>query len=140
MESLGQKDTNPPRPLRFMFKIEKPAPRPSTPSVPEIKVDEIIWNKVNLITLGYCTFFLNLQKIQNEGEVAVMHLQRLIRGRAMQVMMYESRKQRQLLINELRSTHALTKEERADKRRQMLTIRTNQTRHEYLQHQVGRLL
>ena len=67
-----------------------------------------------------------------------MHLQRLIRGRAIQAMMFESRKQRQLLINELRSTHALTKEERAEKRRQMLTIRTNQTRYEHLQYEVCR--
>lgn len=66
-----------------------------------------------------------------------MHLQRLIRGRALQTMMYESRKKRQLLINELRSTHALTKEECAEKRRQMLTIRTSQTRYEYLQHEVS---
>ncbi|KAH9277527.1 hypothetical protein ECG_09769 [Echinococcus granulosus] len=111
MDSLGAKNITPPKPLRFLFEIEKPVPRPSTPSVPEIN------------------------RVRDAGEVAVIHLQRLIRGRALQTMMYESRKKRQLLINELRSTHALTKEERAEKRRQMLTIRTNQTRYEYLQHE-----
>ncbi|KAL5104281.1 Cilia and flagella-associated protein 91 [Taenia crassiceps] len=111
MGSLGTKNVNPSRPLRFLFKIDKPAPRPSTPSVPEI------------------------DRIRDEGEVAVLHLQRLIRGRALQTMMYESRRKRQLLVNELRSTHALTKEERAEKRRQMLTTRTNQTRYEHLQHE-----
>ncbi|VDK21899.1 unnamed protein product [Taenia asiatica] len=111
MDSKGTKNINPSKPLRFLSKIEKPAPRPSTPSVPEI------------------------DRVRDTGEVAVMHLQRLIRGRALQTMMHESRKKRQLLINELRSTHALTKEECAEKRRQMLTIRTNQTRYEYLQHE-----
>ncbi|VDM32181.1 unnamed protein product [Hydatigera taeniaeformis] len=116
MVSLGMKTINPPKPLHFLLKIEKPAPRPSTPSVPEVDVGVIT-------------------RVRDAGEVAVMHLQRLIRGRALQTMMYESRKKRQLLINELRSTHALTKEERAEKRRQMLTIRTNQTRYAYLQHE-----
>ncbi len=52
----------------------------------------------------------------------------------MQTMMYESRRKRQLLIDELRSTHALIREDRAEKRRQMLTIRTDQTRFQYMQH------
>ncbi|CDS35418.1 hypothetical protein EmuJ_000278200 [Echinococcus multilocularis] len=116
MDSLGANYISPPKPLRFLFEIEKPVPRPSTPSVPEIN------------------------RVRDAGEVAVIHLQRLIRGRALQTMMYESRKKRQLLINELRSTHALTKEERAEKRRQMLTIRTNQTRYEHLQHEVSKKL
>lgn len=66
-----------------------------------------------------------------------MQLQRMLRGRAMQTMMYESRCKRQLLIDELRSTHALIREDRAEKRRQMLTIRTDQTRFQCLQRQAG---
>lgn len=75
----------------------------------------------------------------DDREIAVLQLQRLLRGRAVQAMMFESRSKRQLLIDELRSTHALVKEDRAEQRRQMLTIRANQTRHEALEHEVGPL-
>ncbi|KAM7540560.1 hypothetical protein Aperf_G00000047050 [Anoplocephala perfoliata] len=105
------KDLKVPKPLRYLSEIERSAPRPLTPSVPEIN------------------------STRDEGEVAVIKLQRMIRGRTFQTMMYELRRKRQLLINELRSTHALTKEERAEKRRQMLTARSNQTRFEHLKYE-----
>lgn len=60
----------------------------------------------------------------------------MIRGRAVQTTMYEFRQRRQLLIDEIRSTHALIKEEQAEKRRQMLQIRTDQTRFENLIYEV----
>ncbi|XP_075053579.1 cilia- and flagella-associated protein 91 isoform X2 [Mixophyes fleayi] len=71
------------KPLRFLQKIEKPVPRPATPRVqgPE-EGDE-------------------------ERELAVIFLQKLIRGRAVQNMMFEGKEKRVELIRELRTTHAL---------------------------------
>lgn len=71
------------KPLRFLQKIEKPIPRPPTPSV-EVP-----------------------DQMEEEKELAVIFLQQVIRGRAIQNMMYEGKEKRQELINELRSTHAL---------------------------------
>ncbi|KAM4702446.1 cilia- and flagella-associated protein 91 [Discoglossus pictus] len=73
----------PEKPLRFLEKIEKPPPRPETPKVQEpIEGDE-------------------------ERELAVIFLQKLIRGRAIQNMMFEGKEKRLELIRELRTTHAL---------------------------------
>uniref|UniRef100_A0A5K3EHA8 Cilia- and flagella-associated protein 91 n=1 Tax=Mesocestoides corti TaxID=53468 RepID=A0A5K3EHA8_MESCO len=111
MASLGRSEVNAAKPMRFLHKIEKPAPRPSTPSVPRV------------------------DKVQMAGELAIIELQRMLRGRAMQTMMHEARGKRQLLIDELRSTHAVTRDDRAEKRRQMLTVRTDQTRYQNLRHE-----
>ncbi|KAM3182650.1 hypothetical protein ACTXT7_011889 [Hymenolepis weldensis] len=108
MEAQRYTDTEPSKPLRYLFKIEKHATRPTTPSIPET------------------------DRLKEEVNVAVLNLQRMIRGRAVQTTMYEFRQRRQLLIAEIRSTHALIKEEQAEKRRQMLQIRTDQTRFENL--------
>ncbi|XP_072541115.1 cilia- and flagella-associated protein 91 isoform X2 [Salminus brasiliensis] len=76
------------KPLRFLYKMEKPVPRPQTPVVdvpPE--ADE-------------------------ERDLAVIYLQKLLRGRSIQNQMLEGREKRMELIQELRTTHALQREER----------------------------
>ncbi|KAM5125526.1 cilia- and flagella-associated protein 91 [Mantella aurantiaca] len=73
----------PEKPLRFLQKIEKPAPRPATPRVPEPPEGD------------------------EDKELAVIFLQKLIRGRALQNMMFEGKEKRLELIKELRTTHAL---------------------------------
>ncbi|XP_069035115.1 cilia- and flagella-associated protein 91 isoform X2 [Lepisosteus oculatus] len=75
------------KPLRFLYKIEKPAPRPPTPVVESPPEGE------------------------EEKELAIIFLQKLLRGRAIQNMMYEGKENRLDLIRELRTTHALQKEE-----------------------------
>ena len=55
----------PPKPLRFLTRIEKPVPRPPTPSV-EIPSPE-----------------------EEDRELGVVYLQQLLRGRAIQNMMFE---------------------------------------------------
>ncbi|XP_042311319.1 cilia- and flagella-associated protein 91 isoform X1 [Sceloporus undulatus] len=73
----------PPKPLRFLEKISKSFDRPSTP-------------------------VLELPSLVDEDrELAVITLQRLIRGRAIQNMMFEGKEKRLELIRELRTTHAL---------------------------------
>lgn len=71
------------KPLRFLHKIEKPAPRPITPKVEEPPEGV------------------------EERELAIIYLQKLIRGRAVQNMMYEGKEKRLELIQEMRATHAL---------------------------------
>ncbi|XP_040278741.1 cilia- and flagella-associated protein 91 isoform X2 [Bufo bufo] len=74
------------KPLRFLQKIEKPAPRPATPRVPEPPEGD------------------------EEKELAVIFLQKLIRGRAVQNMIFEGKEKHLELIRELRTTHALQEE------------------------------
>ncbi|KAF7234879.1 Cilia- and flagella-associated protein 91 [Varanus komodoensis] len=72
-----------PTPLRFLQKVSKYFGRPPTPAleVPSLR-DE-------------------------ERELAAITLQKLIRGRAIQNMMFEGKEKRLELIRELRTTHAL---------------------------------
>ncbi|KAA0715980.1 Cilia- and flagella-associated protein 91 [Triplophysa tibetana] len=75
------------KPLRFLFKRERPVPRPPTPVVdgpPE--GDE-------------------------ERELAIICLQKSLRGRSTQNQMFEGKEKRLELIQELRTTHALQREE-----------------------------
>merc|ERR1739842_151030 len=75
------------KPLRFLEKIEKPKPRPPTPSVA-------------------------MPSRQGEDmEIAAITLQKVIRGRAVQNMIYEGKENRLELIAELKTTHALKKTE-----------------------------
>ncbi|KAI7808945.1 putative protein MAATS1, partial [Triplophysa rosa] len=79
------------KPLRFLFKREKPVPRPPTPVVdgpPE--GDE-------------------------ERELAIIFLQKSLRGRSTQNQMFEGKEKRLELIQELRTTHALQREEQEKK-------------------------
>lgn len=80
-----------PKTLRFLQKIEKPIPRPPTPSVDVPSQDE------------------------EERELATIFLQQVIRGRAIQNMIFEGKEKRMELIKELRSTHALQDAEQAMK-------------------------
>ncbi|CAH8576305.1 unnamed protein product [Schistosoma intercalatum] len=73
-------------------------------------------------------------------EVAVIMLQQLIRGRAIQTQMYEGRRKRSELIAESRSTHALLEDEQAQKKREKLTILTKQEDFSHLLHQVNHLI
>ncbi|GFO41778.1 cilia- and flagella-associated protein 91 [Plakobranchus ocellatus] len=82
----------PAKPLRFLQRIERPVPRPPTPEV-EILDDE-----------------------EENKQLAVIFLQQVIRGRAIQNNMFEGKEKRRELINELRSTHALQEREQAMKR------------------------
>ncbi|WAR04924.1 CFA91-like protein [Mya arenaria] len=83
-----------PKPLRFLQKIEKPIPRPPTPTV-EVPSQE-----------------------EEDRELAVIFLQQVIRGRAIQNMMYEGKEKRMELIRELRSTHALQDAEQTYKKQE----------------------
>lgn len=80
------KKEEPPKPLRFLQKIEKPIPRPPTPTV-DVPAEE-----------------------EENAELATIFLQQIIRGRAIQNMMFEGKTKRLELIKELRSTHALQRE------------------------------
>jgi len=75
------------KPLRYLEKIEKPIPRPATPSVSIPDEDE------------------------EENELALILLQKVIRGRAVQNLMFSGKEKRGELIKELRSTHALQYEQ-----------------------------
>ncbi|XP_054242872.1 cilia- and flagella-associated protein 91 [Indicator indicator] len=73
----------PKKPLSFLEKVEKPIPRPPTPVLESPSIEE------------------------EEKELAVICLQKLLRGRAIQNMMFEEKEKRVELIQELRTTHAL---------------------------------
>ncbi|XP_071616580.1 cilia- and flagella-associated protein 91 [Heliangelus exortis] len=73
----------PKKPLRYLEKVEKPIPRPPTPYLEKPLSGE------------------------EETELAVILLQKLLRGRAIQNMMFEGKEKRLELIQELRTTHAL---------------------------------
>ncbi|XP_065498555.1 cilia- and flagella-associated protein 91 [Caloenas nicobarica] len=73
----------PKKPLRFLEKVEKPVPRPPTPILQNPSIEE------------------------EEIELAVICLQKLLRGRAIQNMMFEEKEKQVELIQELRTTHAL---------------------------------
>ncbi|XP_053185008.1 cilia- and flagella-associated protein 91 [Scomber japonicus] len=73
--------------LRFLIKKEKPVPRPATPKVEEpAEGDE-------------------------EIELASIHLQKLLRGRSIQYEMFNGKENHLELIQELRTIHALQREE-----------------------------
>ncbi|XP_029434762.1 cilia- and flagella-associated protein 91 isoform X2 [Rhinatrema bivittatum] len=74
------------KPLRFLQKIEKPVIRPPTPTIEKPSEKE------------------------EKRELAIICLQKLIRGRAIQNMMFEGKEKRLELIQELRTTHALQEE------------------------------
>ncbi|XP_056611097.1 cilia- and flagella-associated protein 91 [Triplophysa dalaica] len=79
------------KPLRFLFKRERPVPRPPTPVVdgpPEGDEDR---------------------------ELAIIFLQKSLRGRSTQNQMFEGKEKRLELIQELRTTHALQREEQKKK-------------------------
>nr|DBA34622.1 TPA: hypothetical protein GDO54_002168 [Pyxicephalus adspersus] len=103
----------PQKPLRFLQKIEKPAPRPATPRVPEPPEGD------------------------EEKELAVIFLQKLIRGRAIQNMMFEGKEKRLELIQELRTTHALQEEGQMLKKEDKQEVLALQRQRELDQHKAS---
>ncbi|XP_076457468.1 cilia- and flagella-associated protein 91-like [Babylonia areolata] len=98
------------KPLRFLQKIEKPVPRPPTPAVQAPDEEE------------------------EEKELAIIFLQQILRGRAVQNMMFEGKEKRMELIQELRSTHALQETEQAEKLKEMqatLALQRQRRLHEH---------
>ncbi|XP_041806115.1 cilia- and flagella-associated protein 91 [Chelmon rostratus] len=75
------------KPLRFLVKKEKAVPRPVTPRVEEPPEGD------------------------EETELAVIYLQKLLRGRSVQYEMFKGKENRLELIQELRTVHALQREE-----------------------------
>uniref|UniRef100_A0A672GTV3 Cilia- and flagella-associated protein 91 n=1 Tax=Salarias fasciatus TaxID=181472 RepID=A0A672GTV3_SALFA len=75
------------RQLRLLVKKEKPPPRPATPEVE------------------------HLPEGDEETELAVIHLQKLLRGRSTQYKMFKGKENHMDLIREQRSVHALQEEE-----------------------------
>ncbi|XP_062905921.1 cilia- and flagella-associated protein 91 isoform X2 [Mobula hypostoma] len=115
------------KPLRFLYKIIKPAPRPPTPTVEPPPEGE------------------------EEKELAIIYLQKLIRGRAIQNMMFEGKEKRIELLQELRTTHALQEDRQLAKEAEKQAILALQqerdvkqhkhsTMEDYLAHVEGRVL
>ncbi|KAM9347151.1 LOW QUALITY PROTEIN: cilia- and flagella-associated protein 91 [Symphorus nematophorus] len=75
------------RTLRFLLKKEKPVPRPVTPTVEEPPEGD------------------------KEIELAAIHLQKLLRGRSIQYEIFRGKENHLELIQELRTVHALQREE-----------------------------
>ncbi|KAJ8013175.1 hypothetical protein DPEC_G00050550 [Dallia pectoralis] len=91
------------KPLRFLIRTEKPVPRPQSPVVdPPPEGNE-------------------------EKELAVIFLQKLLRGRRIQNQMFEGKEKHLELIQELRTTNALLREEQelqtADKQQTLALLR-----------------
>uniref|UniRef100_A0A665U841 Cilia- and flagella-associated protein 91 n=1 Tax=Echeneis naucrates TaxID=173247 RepID=A0A665U841_ECHNA len=106
-----ESQTVPKKPLRYLVKKEKPEPQPLTPRVegpPE--GDE-------------------------ELELAVIHLQKLLRGRSIQCEMFKGKENHLELIQELRTVHALQKEEedlqKADKEH-TITLKKQRDKHRHM--------
>ncbi|KAM6223960.1 cilia- and flagella-associated protein 91 [Rhynchocyon petersi] len=78
----------PKKPLRFLQKIPVPPPRLPTPTL-EMSSNE-----------------------EEDIEMAVIFLQKLIRGRVVQNMMFEGKEKRLELIQELRTSHALQEDDK----------------------------
>ncbi|AWP02171.1 putative protein MAATS1 [Scophthalmus maximus] len=86
-EALRKKKEKEEAYLRYLARKQRPVPRPVTPRVEEpLEGDE-------------------------EMELAVIHLQRLLRGRSVQCEMFEGKENHLDLIQELRTVHALQREE-----------------------------
>uniref|UniRef100_A0A671N6W5 Cilia- and flagella-associated protein 91 n=1 Tax=Sinocyclocheilus anshuiensis TaxID=1608454 RepID=A0A671N6W5_9TELE len=86
------------KPLRFLFKTEKPAPRPLTPVVE------------------------TPPEVQPERELAIIFLQKVLRGRSAQNQMFDGKEKWLELIQELRTTHALQKEEQDKEAEKQVTL------------------
>ncbi|CAF0910928.1 unnamed protein product [Adineta steineri] len=97
-----EKKLEEPKPLRFLVKVEKPIPRPPTPSVDVPNPED------------------------EEREKSIIYLQKLLRGRATQNMMYKNKEERIELIEEMRSTHALQEQDMNMKKLQRQDIHTAQ--------------
>lgn len=114
-----QTGKEPSKPLRFLQKVEKPIPRPPTPTVEKPSEDG------------------------EEAELAAILLQKVLRGRAVQNLMYEGKEKRIELIREVRSTHALQNAEqqiKRDERRDVLNLQRQQRLHQTQESMVDKTL
>ncbi|XP_060733143.1 cilia- and flagella-associated protein 91-like [Tachysurus vachellii] len=94
------------KPLRFLYRVEKPVPRPPTP-------------EVDVPPEGH-----------EEKELAVIFLQKLIRGTAIQNQMLEGVEKHLELIQEMRTTHSLQQEEQELQRADKQVTQALQRQHE----------
>ncbi|KAM9341994.1 cilia- and flagella-associated protein 91 [Pholidichthys leucotaenia] len=86
-KALKEKELAAEKSLRFLVKKQKSVPHPATPMVEEPPEED------------------------EEIELAVIHLQKLLRGRRVQYEMFKGKEKHKQLIQELRRVHALQKEE-----------------------------
>ena len=75
-----------------------------------------------------------------KAELAAIFIQKAIRGRAIQNMMYEGKEKRLELVNEVRTTHALQKAEQQLKKAERQNVVTLQRQRRLYQQKVRRLL
>ncbi|CAM9877930.1 unnamed protein product [Lampetra fluviatilis] len=99
-------------PLRFLEQVEKPEPRPPTPTTHTSSQEE------------------------DKRELAAIFLQKLLRGRSTQNEMFEQKELRLELIREVRSTHALQAAEQAALRATKQATLALQRQHAVHQNQV----
>ncbi|VDP87361.1 unnamed protein product [Echinostoma caproni] len=111
LEGAFNPQQGPGRKPRFLEKIQRPPPRPITPSVAPPSEESMI-----------------------ERDLAAVVLQQLLRGRAIQTQMFEGKEKRKELIAELRSTHALLEDEIAEKKRQKRVIQSTQLKQSEIIH------
>lgn len=98
------------KPIRLLEKVEKPIPRPPTPTIDAPTKEE------------------------EEQELAIILLQRVIRGRAIQNKMIEGKEMRSDMIEELRTTHALQSPEQQEKKKETEAILGEQRARERQEH------
>ncbi|XP_036401824.1 cilia- and flagella-associated protein 91 [Megalops cyprinoides] len=101
------------KPLQFLYKTDKPIPHPPTPEI----------------------------KAPPEGdeakELAIIYLQKLLQGRSIQNMMFEGKEKRLELIQELRTTHTLQREEQEKQKVQRRVTLDLQKQRELHNHMVS---
>ncbi|NXH12464.1 CFA91 protein, partial [Bucco capensis] len=115
LEKKKKKVKEPKKPLRFLTRVEKPVPRPPTPTLETPALEE------------------------EERELAVICLQQLLRGRATQNMLFEEKEKRLELIRELRSTHALQEDKKLLLKAQEERMLALQQQHSLEMHQLSSL-
>ncbi|XP_009703390.1 PREDICTED: protein MAATS1 [Cariama cristata] len=103
----------PKKPLHFLEKVEKPVPRPPTPILEKPSIEE------------------------EETELAVIYLQKLLRGRAIQNMMFEGKEKRLELIQELRTTHALQEDQQLLLKAEEQMTLSLQQQHDFQMHKLS---
>nr|XP_033797324.1 cilia- and flagella-associated protein 91 isoform X2 [Geotrypetes seraphini] len=115
-KALKEKRTKiqqPKEPITLLQMIEKPIPRPPTPAIEKPS------------------------EIEEERELAIILLQKLIRGRAIQNMMFEGKEKRLELIQELRITHALQEDGQLLKKKEKQAILALQRQRDLHEHKIS---
>ena len=85
------------KPIRLLEKVEKPIPRPPTPTIDAP-------TKVNNIIIVTVIIIINLKsQEEEEQELAIILLQRVIRGRAIQNKVMDESSIHHIIMNEEQS-------------------------------------